>query len=151
MSKLQRFSRRAFMAVTLGASSVHLLRRPSAAAVMQGDTPLIWFDPSRADARDLARAIAQRGTATQAITGDCIRFAREQLTSAPPVLAGITGHADFILLSGCAAEVGYRLAKEYRYPAASGRGAPGALVFWMVTQRRPSANGASLRHQRLAR
>ena len=140
MSKQPRISRRNFVGVTLGISSAFLLPRWSVAAEMQGPAPmLMFFDPSRADACGLADAAAQRGTVTRAISGDRIRFAREQINSAPSTLAGVTGHADFILLSGCAAEVGYRLVQEYRYPLTRAPDAHGALVFWSVAQRRLSA------------
>ena len=140
MSKQPRISRRDFVGVALGISSAVLLPRWSVAAEMQSAAPMLMFyDPSRTDARGLADAAAQRGTVTRAITGDRIRFAREQIKRAPSALAGITGHADFILLSGCAAEVGYRLVQEYRYPLTRAQDAQGALVFWVVAQRRLSA------------
>jgi hypothetical protein len=67
-----------------------------------------------------------------------VRFARNLLSSAsaPDVFAGLSGYADFILLSGCAAEAGYRLLVERTQPAAVDDTAHGALVYWIAARRR---------------
>jgi hypothetical protein len=144
MSTQQEISRRKFVGVALGLSGGFLLPWRQVSAAMLSEAPtLLWFDPTRSDACVVAGAAARRGTATQAITGDRVRFANSQLNGAPQTFAGVSGYADFILLSGCAAEAGYRLVNELSYPVA---GAPiarsatgGALVYWSVTQRRISA------------
>jgi hypothetical protein len=140
MNDQHELSRRDFMSLALGLGGGVLLPWRSISAAMSSDVPpLLLFDPTRSDACVLASAAARRGTVTQAITGDRVRFANVRLRGAPSTFAGVTGYADFILLSGCAAEAGYRLVKEIRYPITGASVADsatcGALVFWMVMQR----------------
>lgn len=130
------FSRRSFMGMTLTMGSGLLLPWRSDATMLNESVSLLWFDPARSDARGLATTFIHRGMTTLAITGDRIRFARQHMHDTPVAFAGVTDYADFILLSGCAMEVGYRLVKEYRYPATNTLDAQGALVFWTMAQRR---------------
>ena len=137
-------SRRGFMSLVLGLSGGALLPWQSVSAAPLSDVPpLLLFDSTRSDACVLASAAARRGTVTQAIVGDRVRFANAQLIGAPRTFSGVTGYADFILLSGCAAEAGYRLVKEIRHSITSVSVADsttcGTLVFWMMVQRRPNA------------
>jgi len=83
------------------------------------------------------RAIAdERGLkcASLPITGDRVRFATELFApDAPEVIAGASTYADFIVLTGTAAEHGYRVIEE------SPRG---ALTVWKIARPvRPISSG----------
>ncbi len=140
---IARHSRRGFIAGTLGIAGGLLLSEKIAAAGVAADEPqLLLFDPQRTDACRWAATAECRWT-TQPIVGDRVRFARNLLSgaSAPDVFAGLSGYADFILLSGCAAEAGYRLLVERLHSAAADEAEHGALVYWIAGRRRVSTYG----------
>jgi hypothetical protein len=68
------------------------------------------------------------------VVGDPVRFAERIFASpeTPDMVAGYTSYADFIVLSGCAAEHGYRVTREETSHS---------LVAWTVA-RRPRAMGS---------
>jgi len=70
---------------------------------------LILFDPTMAASARLADQVRKHGAAVLALSGDRIRFMRDVVASRPRVIAGMTSYADFLLLSGTAAESGFRL------------------------------------------
>jgi hypothetical protein len=90
---------------------------------------LLVFDPEHADACQRVAGGAGKGCTTLPVTGDRVRFGRELFGSknAPAVVAGLTHYADYILLSGCAAEHGYRVQSAQVQPR---------LVEWTVAQTR---------------
>jgi hypothetical protein len=93
------------------------------------------FDPEHADACRNIAGSAALSCANRAIAGDRVRFAADLFASesAPQVIAGASTYADFILLSGSAAEQGYRVLDE------SPRG---ALISWKLARlRRPISSG----------
>ena len=142
MIDVVRHSRRGFIAGTLGIAGGLLVSKGIAAAAMASDEPqLLLFDPQRADACRWA-ATAECRLGTQPIVGDRVRFARNLLSgdSVPDVFACLSGYADFILLSGCAAEARYRLLVEHMHLAAKAT-AHGALVYWIAGRRRVSTFG----------
>ena len=102
-------TRREFMAGTVAAGSALLLETPLNGAAMVTTEPQLFIS---------------------AITGDPVRFARDVFgPSAPEIVGGLTTYADYLVLTGCAAEAGYRLISE--------RG-EGALVRWKVARLRCS-------------
>jgi hypothetical protein len=143
MIDVARHSRRGFIAGTLGIAGGLLLSKSIPAAGVTPDEPeLFLFDAQRADACRWAAA-AECRLGAQPIVGDRVRFARNLLSggSAPDVFAALSGYADFILLSGCAAEAGYRVLVERVHPAAADETAHGALVYWVAGRRRVSTFG----------
>jgi len=72
---------------------------------------LLLFDSASAQVCRYVESEAQYSCVTQPVTGDRVRFANELFASgqAPDVVAGVTHYADYILLTGCAAEQGYRV------------------------------------------
>lgn len=96
---------------------------------------LFLFDLDHAVACLNVAASANFTCPTRAITGDSVRLAHEVFASgnAPEVVAGASSYADFILLSGTAAEHGYRVLEE---------SAQGPLVSWKLARwRRPTSSG----------
>jgi hypothetical protein len=73
-----------------------------------GERSVLLHDPALAVGRRFAKAGAARGGNIRAIEGDRIRFAREVLTDRPALIAGVSRHADFILIADAAREAGYR-------------------------------------------
>lgn len=69
----------------------------------------------------------------RAVTGDRVRFAREVLASTPQMIGGLTRHADRLVLTGTAEEVGFRVVEE---AVLAGSGKQQALVFWRMQHRR---------------
>jgi hypothetical protein len=115
-------TRREFMVGTVVASSALVLNASAIAASEQ----VLLVDYDLAHAHRLAADAANHGCRTLAITGDRVRFAREVFgPGAPEVVAGVTTYADFIVLTGCAAEAGYRIINDR---------AEGALVRWKVAR-----------------
>jgi len=114
-------TRREFMVGTAAAAGALLVETPVNAAQMASTEPqLLIVDPAVA-----TEAVAV-GCRTIAITGDPVRFGREVFASAAPeIIGGLTTYADYIVLSGCAAEAGYRVISER---------AQDALVRWKVAR-----------------
>jgi hypothetical protein len=59
-----------------------------------------------------SRAGAAAGRPSMAVEGDAVRFARALVESRPALIAGVTRHADALLIGEVAAEAGYVLAAE---------------------------------------
>jgi hypothetical protein len=116
------------MAGTVAAGSALLLeKRLNAATVAASGPRLLVVDYDLAGAHELAREAASNGCRTLALTGDRVRLARDVFAAdAPDVIGGITTYADFIVLTGCAAEAGYRvLSEQHTSTAASGEAVNG--------------------------
>jgi hypothetical protein len=73
-----------------------------------GERSVLLHDPALAAGRRFAEAGEARGGEVHAIDGDRIRFAREVLEGKPALIAGVSRHADFILIEDAAREAGYR-------------------------------------------
>ncbi len=56
-----------------------------------------------------ATGLFPSGAAPRAIEGDRVRFASALLAERPHEIRGVTRYADYLLLSGAAAEAGYRV------------------------------------------
>ena len=73
-----------------------------------GERSVLLHDPALEAGRRFAKAGTARGGAVRAIEGDRIRFARGLLAANPALIAGVSRHADFILIEDVAREAGYR-------------------------------------------
>jgi hypothetical protein len=73
-----------------------------------GERSVLLHDPALEAGRRFAAAGGARGGDVRAIEGDRIRFARGLLAANPALIAGISRHADFILIEDVAREAGYR-------------------------------------------
>lgn len=73
-----------------------------------GEASVLLHDASLSAGRRFAEAGRARGGDVRAIEGDRIRFAREVLEARPALIAGVSRHADFILIEDVAREAGYR-------------------------------------------
>jgi hypothetical protein len=112
-------------ALCLGSSPVTAVPRAGNA-----QPEIVLFDPGHAEAcRKIGEGVG--GCRTLAISGDRVRFARQFFSGAavPSHIAGLTSYSDYVLLSGCAAEHGYRVVAET---------ARGPLVEWKVERRATS-------------
>ena len=75
---------------------------------------LLLHDPALAAGRRFAAAGAGAGGAALAIEGDRIRFARAALETGPALVAGVSRHADALLIADVAREAGYEQVAELR-------------------------------------
>ena len=139
MSDDSEFSRRRFVAGSLivGGGLVFLAKQSNArgalaphesgtsAAAPSAGTQLLLFNADHADACRAAAEHETRGCIARPVVGDSVRFAREVFAAreAPEIVSGLTHYADFIMLSGCAAEHGYRVISEQAH---------GSLIAWKV-------------------
>jgi hypothetical protein len=73
-----------------------------------GERSVLLHDPALEAGRRFAKAGTARGGEVRAIEGDRIRFARDLLAANPALIAGVSRHADFILVEDVAREAGYR-------------------------------------------
>ncbi len=73
-----------------------------------GERAILLHDEGLAAGRRFAAAGLAQGGTVRAIEGDRIRLAREVLASRPALIAGVSRHADFILIEDAAREAGYR-------------------------------------------
>lgn len=73
-----------------------------------GEASVLLHDPALAAGRRFAEAGLAREADVRAIEGDRIRFACEVLEARPALIAGVSRHADFILIEDAAREAGYR-------------------------------------------
>ncbi|GAA0271692.1 hypothetical protein GCM10009127_09930 [Alteraurantiacibacter aestuarii] len=71
-------------------------------------------DPSLDAGQRFAAAGRAAGTSSRAIEGDTIRFAQELVASRPALIAGVSRHADALMIGEVALEAGYTLAAEIR-------------------------------------
>jgi hypothetical protein len=72
-----------------------------------GEASVLVYDPALAAGRRFAAAGEAQGGAVQAIEGDRIRFARAVLEKRPALIAGVSRHADALLIEDAAQEAGY--------------------------------------------
>ena len=92
----------------------------------------IWvYDPALPAIMPLVEAARATGDDVRAIGGDCIRFARDMVGDGTASLAGVTRYADFLMLSGVAAEAGYRVVSQAMLP-----GSRGAAIAWALRRKR---------------
>jgi len=114
--------RRAFLgaaAAAAGTAAAHSVR----AATSGGGT--LWvYDPTALKRTDML----PEGVERIAVQGDRVRLARRLLAQAPQEIRGVTRYADFLLLSGAAAELGYRVASRTALD--------GNLLGWAVRRQR---------------
>jgi len=100
-----RASRRAVMA---GALAVPTVAGLASWRWRHGETGVLLFDPALAAGRRFAAAGEAQGGAVRPIEGDRIRFARGVLEQRPALIAGVSRHADALLIEDAAQEAGYR-------------------------------------------
>jgi len=128
-----RASRRAVLG---GALVVPAVSGLAAWRIRRGEQRVLLHDPSL----DAGRRFAEAGGMSRAIEGDRIRFARDVFAANPALVAGVSRHADLVLIADVAAEMGYVLAAEFE-----GRGrqcSPGkCLPGWGALGRVASAAG----------
>ena len=98
---------------TLGAAMMSALAVPTIAGLAHwrwrhGEASVLLHDPALAAGRRFAEAGQARVSDVRAIDGDRIRFARKVLEGKPALIAGVSRHADFILIEDAAREAGYR-------------------------------------------
>lgn len=72
-----------------------------------GEGSLLLHDPALAAGRRFAEAGVAAGGAVLAIEGDRIRLARQALERRPALIAGVSRHADALLIEDVAREAGY--------------------------------------------
>ena len=105
-----------------------------------GERSVLLHGPALAAGRRFAEAGAARGGDVRAIDGDRIRFAREVLEARPALIAGVSRHADFILIEDAAREAGYRPAATI-YGRARACGGHECQPGWQSLGRMTSAAG----------
>ena len=92
----------------------------------------IWvYDPALPAIMPLVEAARATGDDVRAVEGDRIRFARDMVGGGTASVAGVTRYADFLMLSGVAAEAGYRVVSQALWPGSSG-----AAISWTLQRRR---------------
>ncbi len=104
-------SRRGMM---LGALAVPTVAGLASWQWKTGGQSLLLHDDSLIAGRRFADAGRAAGARTRAIGGDAIRFAREVLADRPALVAGVSRHAEALLIGEVALEEGYVLATELR-------------------------------------
>lgn len=116
--------------VLAGALGVPIIAGPMAgfahargAAGVSGGASVLLHDPTLAAARRFAEAGRMAGGAVMALEGDPIRLAQSLLEERPARIAGISRHADALLIEEAAAERGYHCVV-----ALEGRGAACSLT-----------------------
>lgn len=110
-----KLSRRGMMAGSLfGALAVPTVAGLASWQWKTGGNSLLLHDDSLIAGRRFADAGRAAGATTRAIHGDPVRFGREVLASKPALVAGVSRHAEALLLGEVAMEEGYVLATELR-------------------------------------
>lgn len=104
-------SRRGMM---LGALAVPTVAGLASWQWKTGGTSLLLHDNSLIAGRRFADAGRAAGANTRLIAGDPVRFGREVLADRPALVAGVSRHAEALLLGEVAMEEGYGLATELR-------------------------------------
>lgn len=99
-----RASRRAVMA---GALAVPTVAGLASWRWRHGEASVLLFDPALAAGRRFAEEGKAQGGAVRAIEGDRIRFAHAVLEQRPALVAGVSRHADALLIEDAAREAGY--------------------------------------------
>jgi len=72
-----------------------------------GEASVLLYDPALAAGRRFAGAGEAQGGVVRAIEGDRIRLARAVLERRPTLVAGVSRHADALLIEDVAQEAGY--------------------------------------------
>jgi hypothetical protein len=72
-----------------------------------GEASVLLYDPSLTAGRRFAEAGKAEGGTTRAIEGDRVRFTRTVLEGRPALVAGVSRHADALLIEDVAQEAGY--------------------------------------------
>jgi hypothetical protein len=101
-----RASRRAVLG---GALAVPTLSGLATWRWRHGDKRVLVHDAELESGRRFAAA----GGGSRPIEGDRIRFARDVFAAKPALVAGVSRHADLVLIADVAAEAGYVLAAEF--------------------------------------
>lgn len=96
-------------AVLGGALAVPTLSGLAAWRWRHGEARVLLHDPSLEAGRRFAEAGKAHGLTPRAIEGDRVRFTREVLAARPALIAGVSRHADLLLIADVAAEAGYAL------------------------------------------
>jgi len=73
-----------------------------------GERSVLLHDAKLAAGKRFAAAGSARGADVRMIEGDPIRLAQAILAASPALIAGVSRHADFILIEDVAREKGYR-------------------------------------------
>jgi hypothetical protein len=73
-----------------------------------GEGAVLLHDPSLAAGRRFAEAGRAAGGQVLALEGDAIRLAQQVLAGKPALIAGVSRHAEALLVEEAAAEAGYR-------------------------------------------
>lgn len=94
-------------AAMLGALSIPTVAGFAAWRWRNGELSRLVHDSSLTAGRRFSEAAKAKGVASREIAGDRIRLAREVLAGNPSLVAGVTRHADFLLISDVAREAGY--------------------------------------------
>ncbi len=94
-------------AAMLGALSIPTVAGFAAWRWRHGELSRLVHDSSLAAGRRFAEAGKAKGVASREVAGDRIRFARDVLSARPSLIAGVTRHADFLLIADVAREAGY--------------------------------------------
>lgn len=107
-------SRRAVLrGAGVGALAVPTLSGLAAWRWKHGEQRVLLHDPSLEAGQRFAGAGKDLGLASRVIEGDRIRFARDIFAAKPALVAGVSRHADLLLIAEVAAEAGYVLAAEF--------------------------------------
>ncbi len=106
-----KLSRRGMM---LGALAVPTVAGLASWQWKTGGKSLLLHDDSLNAGRRFGDAGRAAGATTRAIAGDPVRFGREVLASKPALVAGVSRHAEALLIGEVAMEEGYVLATELR-------------------------------------
>lgn len=132
-----RASRRAVLA---GALAVPTLSGLATWRWRHGESRVLLHDHALEAGRRFAAAGREHGMISRPVEGDRIRFTREVLTGRPALIAGVSRHADLLLIADVAAEAGYILAAEFE---ARGRqcSATQCLPGWAALGRIARASG----------
>ena len=108
-----KISRRGIMAGgVLGALAIPAVTGLSGRQWKAGASSVLLHDNSLNAGRRFAQAGRAAGGRTAAIEGDAVRFAQSVLADSPAMIAGISRHAEALLIGEVAMEAGYALATE---------------------------------------
>lgn len=106
-----------------------------------GEASLLLYDPALAAGQRFARAGEARGGAVRALEGDRVRLTHAVLQQRPGLVAGVSRHADALLIEDIAREAGYTRVSMIQGQASRCMGAqcrPG----WQALGRLAEAAGA---------
>ncbi|MXO65229.1 hypothetical protein [Altericroceibacterium endophyticum] len=94
-------------AATLGMAAIPTVSGLAAWRWRHGDSRVLLHDAGLSGGERFAAAAQRHGTASTAITGDRVRFTRQILADRPALVAGVTRHADQLMIEDVAREQGY--------------------------------------------